>query len=221
MLIYSICSVLLHCILVPSSLIPCDLLSQFVWLVIMFTSRCSLCLFHVLNPKFFFILSLYSSLLYCICWLYLWSSELLILNTIILILRLHDVYTSNLWQNNGPTKRVTRMDLPAVQLLCLEQEEQSLETHTNGFLDLPCITSFLDWSLSVFSQACLPDVGPQGISGCWWIAIHHWQSASLRRRSPACCHPAARTMKQSLPTEELSLPRGTNYLLGLRPEQNF
>ncbi len=34
------------------------------------------------------------------------------------------------------------MDLPAVQLLSLEQGQQTLETHTSGFLDLACLTTF-------------------------------------------------------------------------------
>lgn len=49
------------------------------------------------------------------------------------------------------------MDLPAVQLLCMEQEQeqQSLETHTSGFLDLACLINFLDESLSVFYHSSL------------------------------------------------------------------
>ncbi len=42
------------------------------------------------------------------------------------------------------------MDLPAVQLLCLEQIDRSLEDHTRDFLDLVCLTHFLDHSLCVF-----------------------------------------------------------------------
>ena len=62
------------------------------------------------------------------------------------------------------------MDLPAVQLLCLEQEKLSLESHTCAFLDLACLTSFPDRLLSVFfltslnveTKARLPSVGPRG-----------------------------------------------------------
>ncbi len=42
------------------------------------------------------------------------------------------------------------MDLPAVQLLCLEQMGRSLEDHTRDFLDLACLTHFPDRSLCVF-----------------------------------------------------------------------
>ncbi len=41
------------------------------------------------------------------------------------------------------------MDLPAVQLLCLEQKDRSLEDHTRDFFDLACLTHFLDRSLAL------------------------------------------------------------------------
>ncbi len=61
------------------------------------------------------------------------------------------------------------MDLPAVQLLCLEQLGHSLEDHTRDFLDLACLTHFPDRSLCVFyytslSERCkarLPANGPK------------------------------------------------------------
>lgn len=42
------------------------------------------------------------------------------------------------------------MDLPAIQLLCLEQEVHSLKDHTRKFLDLACHINFLDGSLCVY-----------------------------------------------------------------------
>ncbi len=61
------------------------------------------------------------------------------------------------------------MDLPAVQLLCLEQRDRSLEDHTRDFLNLACLTHFPDRSLCVFyisslSERCkarLPANGPK------------------------------------------------------------
>ncbi|KAF4110611.1 hypothetical protein G5714_007642 [Onychostoma macrolepis] len=53
------------------------------------------------------------------------------------------------------------MALPAaVQLLCLEQMDRSLEDHTRDFLDLACLTHFPDRSLGVFyitslSEQCI------------------------------------------------------------------
>ena len=43
------------------------------------------------------------------------------------------------------------MDLQAVQLLCLGQEEQSLEDHTRKVLDLAILTNFPNLSLVCFS----------------------------------------------------------------------
>jgi len=42
------------------------------------------------------------------------------------------------------------MDIPAVHLLLLEQEDHSLEDHTREFLDLPCLTQYQDRSLCSF-----------------------------------------------------------------------
>lgn len=47
------------------------------------------------------------------------------------------------------------MDLLAVQLLCLEQEQRSFEDHTKDFLDLACLTNFSDHSLCAFSKNSL------------------------------------------------------------------
>ncbi len=61
------------------------------------------------------------------------------------------------------------MDIPAVQLLCLEQQDRSLEDHTRDFLDLACLKHFPDRSLGIFyitslSERCkarLPANGPE------------------------------------------------------------
>lgn len=42
------------------------------------------------------------------------------------------------------------MDLPAVQLLCPEQEDHPLEDHTRDFIQLMCQMHYLDLSLGVF-----------------------------------------------------------------------
>ncbi len=60
------------------------------------------------------------------------------------------------------------MDLPAIQLLCLEQQDPLLEDHTRDFIDLACFTHFPDCSLCVFfitsvieqCKARLPADGP-------------------------------------------------------------
>lgn len=49
------------------------------------------------------------------------------------------------------------MDLPAFCMLCLEQENHALKDDTRDFLDLPCLTHFLDhwsWPLRVIRQIC-------------------------------------------------------------------
>ncbi len=51
------------------------------------------------------------------------------------------------------------MGQPAVQLLCLEQQDRPLEDHTSDFIDLACLTHFPDRLLCVFhitslSQRC-------------------------------------------------------------------
>ncbi len=61
------------------------------------------------------------------------------------------------------------MGEPAVQLLCLEQQDRPLEDHTRDFIDLACLTHFPDRSLCVFyitslSEWCkarLPADGPK------------------------------------------------------------
>ncbi|ROK87094.1 hypothetical protein DPX16_10234 [Anabarilius grahami] len=60
------------------------------------------------------------------------------------------------------------MDFPAVALLCLEQRDCSLESHTRDFLELVCLTHYPDSLLCVFyisglseqSRARLPGSGP-------------------------------------------------------------
>lgn len=50
---------------------------------------------------------------------------------------------------------ITDMDLPAIQLLCIEQEQQSQEVHTRKFLQLACLTNFPDHSLCIFLKCIL------------------------------------------------------------------
>lgn len=62
------------------------------------------------------------------------------------------------------------MDIPAEHLHLLEQMDRSLEDHTRDFLDLGCLTHYLDHSLCMFFntglnewlEAYLPGVGPWG-----------------------------------------------------------
>ncbi len=80
------------------------------------------------------------------------------------------------WQNSRPTKGVILVAffflfcfVYPVQFLCLEQKDRSLEDHTRDFLDLACLTHFLDQSFCVFyvtslSERCkarLPANGPK------------------------------------------------------------
>ncbi len=80
------------------------------------------------------------------------------------------------WQNSRPTKWVILVAffflfcfVYPVQFLCLEQKDRSLEDHTRDFLDLACLTHFLDQSFCVFyvtslSERCkarLPANGPK------------------------------------------------------------
>ncbi len=92
------------------------------------------------------------------------------------------------------------MDFPAVQLLCLEQKDHSLEDHTRDFLDLACLTHFLDRSLCFFftspawassvrhaCQRTVPKrkISPLSWSGCWRTIDLHSLSAPQRRIYPA------------------------------------
>ncbi|ROL43187.1 hypothetical protein DPX16_18590 [Anabarilius grahami] len=62
------------------------------------------------------------------------------------------------------------MDLPAVQLLCLNQEQQSVKAHTQRFQQLACLINFPDrllctfylTSLNVETKARLSGVSPWG-----------------------------------------------------------
>ncbi len=49
------------------------------------------------------------------------------------------------------------MDIPNVALLCLEQRDRSLETHTRDFWDLACLTHYPDRSLCVFYISSLSE----------------------------------------------------------------
>lgn len=73
--------------------------------------------------------------------------------------------TTNTRQN---TER--KRELPAIQLLCVEQEQQTFKDHTKKFLQLPCLINFPDHLLCLFfrtslndrTKACLPGAGFQG-----------------------------------------------------------
>lgn len=97
------------------------------------------------------------------------------------------------------------MDLSAVQLLCLEQEQWNLKDHTRDFLDLPHpLPRFLALRFFLLHQpdprhACpvmfLWGISPHLWSGPWWTTDRSSPSAPLRRiltapvltQSPASC----------------------------------
>lgn len=49
----------------------------------------------------------------------------------------------------------SQMDLPAIQLHCLEQKDRSLENHTKDFLDLVYLTHFPNCLLCAFNISSL------------------------------------------------------------------
>ncbi|XDV40107.1 hypothetical protein PO909_009248 [Leuciscus waleckii] len=61
------------------------------------------------------------------------------------------------------------MDLPAIQLLCLEKLDRSLEDHTREFLDLVCLTHYSDCS-----KARLPANGPSEDFAAYvvWVLVN-------------------------------------------------
>ncbi len=120
------------------------------------------------------------------------------------------------------------MDFPAVQLLCLEQKDHSLEDHTRDFLDLACLTHFLDRSLCFFftspawassvRHACQRTVPKRKISPLSWsgclrtIDLHSLSAPQMRiypaplpNHRPASRHPVARSYCLS-PLQTESLP---------------
>ncbi|XP_073693903.1 thyrotropin-releasing hormone-degrading ectoenzyme-like [Garra rufa] len=108
------------------------------------------------------------------------------------------------------------MDLPAVQLLCLKQQDRSLEDHTRDFLDLACLTHFPDRSLSVFyhaslSEPCkarLPANGPRED----FAAFVEWALESNGLYFSVC--PVQEDLSSPTPDPEpsqLSSPRSTEH----------
>ncbi|ROL53543.1 hypothetical protein DPX16_21792 [Anabarilius grahami] len=75
------------------------------------------------------------------------------------------------------------MALPAVQLLCLEQGDRSLEQHTSDFLQLACLTHFPDRSLCIYyrtglserSKARIPAGGPTEDFAAYveWVLVNN------------------------------------------------
>ncbi|ROL52801.1 hypothetical protein DPX16_2307 [Anabarilius grahami] len=75
------------------------------------------------------------------------------------------------------------MALPAVQLLCLEQGDRSLEQHTSDFLQLACLTYFPDRSLCIYyrtglserSKARIPAGGPTEDFAAYveWVLVNN------------------------------------------------
>ncbi|ROL49044.1 hypothetical protein DPX16_16659 [Anabarilius grahami] len=102
---------------------------------------------------------------------------------------------------------------PAVALLCLEQRDRSLESHTLDFLELACLTHYPDRSLCVFyisslserSRARLPGSGPQKD----FAALVEWVLVS--NDSPFTVGPAEDDFATSpTPLPEASQPPSTN-----------
>lgn len=98
------------------------------------------------------------------------------------------------------------IDLPAVRLLLLEQEERSLEDHTKDFPDLACLTHYPDRSL-------LPDEPQRAVQGTparlLWIM---WSgcsctvvplSPSVRQRKRSTSAPAMDLVKKSTTDQAL------------------
>ncbi len=114
-----------------------------------------------------------------------------------------DVFVSFL-----PLSSVT-MDNPNVALLCLEQRDRSLETHTRSFFGVG-LTHYPDRLLCAFTSqtqasglrhaspgAVLGTISPHVWSGCWRIMDYTSPSAPLMRTSPAP-HPNQRPASSQL-----------------------
>ncbi|KAF4115831.1 hypothetical protein G5714_003320 [Onychostoma macrolepis] len=88
------------------------------------------------------------------------------------------------------------MDLPAVQLLCLEQMDRSLEDHTRDFLDLACLTHFPDRSLCVFYISYISserELMPSTLEG--QITMEKTPSYFVTNSAPKRIHSMARDIK--------------------------
>ncbi|ROI27671.1 hypothetical protein DPX16_22993 [Anabarilius grahami] len=123
------------------------------------------------------------------------------------------------------------MALPAVQLLCLEQRDRSLELHTSDFLQLACQTNFPDRSLCVFyhtglserSKACIPAGGPTEDFATYveWVLVNNnslfticpAEDDTSTAPHPETSHPPPTTctMERQEPTADRGVqPAGTN-----------
>ncbi len=119
------------------------------------------------------------------------------------------------------------MDLPSVKLLCLEQEDRSLEDHTRDFLHLAnqtyypdsCLCTFYFVGLNNSTKAKLSGKGPRGSFAAFveWVLENNGlyfsvcpadEDISSPTPKPASRHPAAWSKCLSpLQTESPSLPR--------------
>lgn len=83
------------------------------------------------------------------------------------------------------------MDLPAIQLLYLEQNQRTLKDHTRD-LHLACLTKFTPASASntrhAYPLLALERHLPSLWSGCWWTAGLHSPSVSRRTSHIPCPH---------------------------------
>ncbi len=117
------------------------------------------------------------------------------------------------------------MDLPAVQLLLLEQGDHSLEDHTRDFLDPACFTYYPDHSLCIFYEtglseqlkACLPINGPRGSFAEyveWVLAVFGLPfTVCLTGEDPASPTPPPETSQPSSRcTEQLPEPTADGEL---------
>lgn len=58
------------------------------------------------------------------------------------------------------------MDIPVVHLLLLEQGNHSFKDHTRDFLDLECLTPYLDHSVCVyFNERSMARLSVEGLQG--------------------------------------------------------
>ncbi|ROL46489.1 hypothetical protein DPX16_21673 [Anabarilius grahami] len=123
------------------------------------------------------------------------------------------------------------MALPAVQLLCLEQGDRSLEKHTSDFLQLACLTHFPDRSLCIYyrtglserSKVRIPAGGPTEDFAAYveWVLVKNNSQFTIGPAEddtsstphPETNHPPSTTctMEKREPTADRGdQPAGTN-----------
>ncbi len=102
------------------------------------------------------------------------------------------------------------MDIPAVQLLCLEQGDHSLEDHTRDFIKLANLSTIPNCSLCIFfmklASGCLRQV-LEGVlpllwSGCWRIMDCISPSVLLKEQFQP--HSQTRDQQAIIPLEIIS-----------------